>query len=345
MTLALTYANLKTEVAHTLGVATDDAAVDRAIQRGLRQFYVPEPLPGERVSHRWSFLKTEETLTTHAATVTGTCSVSDTAVSSISVAQLTNDVQSVSHISITGSGGETTKFTVNDITNITAGGGALAIDQNYAASGGTGSSGLTITVHYNGTYALPATFAGIEGTIAYDSFFGTDPQRSDMTIEVTDITRLRDKFQYLDDRDDKPLAAAIYTTGAGDTSSTSGTGYRMQIYPIPDAAYRLRYQMVNEPDLLNADTEVPLGGSLHAETILASCLSIAEQVIFPNSPHRYREAFIARLRASVELDRSAYTTENLGYNGDPSDHKFTDANFKRILRRPDVSVTVNGTQY
>ena len=102
--------------------------------------------------------------------------------------------------------------------------------------------------------------------------------------------------------------------------------------------------MINEPDSITG-SEVPLGGQLHTETILASCLSVAEQVIIPNSPHRYRENYLARLRASVELDRQAYTTENLGYNGDPSDHKFTDANFKRILRRPDVSVTVNGTQY
>ena len=344
MTLSLTHDDIKTEVAHTLGIATDDAVLPRIISRGLRQFYTPEPLPGERASHSWNFLKTEETLTTHAATVTGTCDVSGSNVTNINVAQLTNDTLSVSHVSITGSGGETTKFTVNTISDITAGSGALAIDQNYAASGGTGSSGLTLTVHYNGPYALPATFAGIEGTIAYDSFFGTDPQRSDMTIEVTDITRLRDKFQYLDDRDDKPLAAAIYTTGAGDSSTASGTGYRMQIYPIPDAAYRLRYQMINEPDSITG-SEVPLGGQLHTETILASCLSVAEQVIIPNSPHRYRENYLARLRASVELDRQAYTSENLGYNGDPSDHKFTDANFKRILRRPDVSVTVNGTQY
>tara|TARA_Y100001963_G_scaffold59088_2_gene82585 strand:+ start:3335 stop:4372 length:1038 start_codon:yes stop_codon:yes gene_type:complete len=345
MTLALTYANLKTEVAHTLGIATDDAFLPRAIQRGLRQFYVPEPLPGERVSHQWTFLKTEETLTTHAATVTGTCSVSNSAVSSISVAQLTNDPLSVSHISITGSNGTVNKFTVSAISNITAGGGALTIDQDYEDSGGTGSSSLAITVHYNGTYALPTKFAGIEGVIVYDSFFGTDPQRSDMTIEVTDITKLRDKFQYLDDRDDKPLSAAVFATNAGAASSATGTQHRIQIYPIPDAAYRLRYVMVNEPDQLDNDSEIPLGGVLHAETILASCLSIAEQVIFPSSPHRYREHYLARLRASVELDRQAYTTENLGYNGDPSDHKFTDANFKRILRRPDVSVTVNGTQY
>ena len=339
MTLALTFDNLKTEVSATLGIPFSDASVDRAVNRGLRQFYVPEPLPGERVSHRWSFLKTEETLTTHAATTTATVTIDGGDTDRLTFTAgtlLTTDALSISHVSLVNSG-TTTKHLVSSV------GSSTEVDLTEAP-GFTGT-GISCTVHYNGTYALPATFAGIEGTIAYDSFFGTDPQRSDMTIEVTDITRLRDKFQYLDDRDDKPLAAAVFTTGAGSTSSATGTGYRLQIYPIPDAAYRLRYQMVNEPDLLNSGSEVPLGGSLHAETILASCLSIAEQSIFPNSPHRYREAFIARLRASVELDRSAYTTENLGYNGDPSDHKFTDANFKRILRRPDVSVSVNGTQY
>ncbi len=342
MTLALTFANLKTEVAHTLGVATSDAAVDRAIQRGLRQFYVPEPLPGERVSHRWSFLKTEQTLDTIEPNLVTTVTVSHGSANITLTASMdsTVTVGSISHVSITAADGSVAKYLVQTVTNTRE----LVLSSNYVEASVSAVS-RSITVHFNGTYALPATFAGIEGTISFDSFYGTDPQRSDMTIEVTDITRLRDKFQYLDDRDDKPLAAAVFTTGAGDSSSTSGTGYRMQIYPIPDAVYRLRYVMINEPDLLNSDTEVPLGGSLHAETILASCLSIAEQVIFPNSPHRYREAYISRLRASVELDRSAYATENLGYNGDPSDHKFTDANFKRILRRPDVSVTVNGTQY
>jgi hypothetical protein len=338
MTLSLTHDDIKTEVAHTLGIDTSDAVLPRIISRGLRQFYTPEPLPGERASHRWTFLKTEEFLTTHAATTTATITIpsDDTdRVNFTSGSLLTTDALSISHLSLVNSG-TTTKHLVGTVADATT--------LDLAEAAGFTGTGISCTVHYNGTYALPASFAGIEGTISYDSFFGTDPQRSDMTIEVTDIIRLRDKFQYLDDRDDKPLAAAVFTTGAGAASTTSGTGYRMQIYPIPDAIYRLRYQMINEPDSITG-SEIPLGGQLHTETILASCLSIAEQVIIPNSPHRYREHYLARLRASVELDRQAYTTENLGYNGDPSDHKFTDANFKRILRRPDVSVTVNGTQY
>ena len=335
MTLALTHDDIKTEVAHTLGITTGDSVLPRIISRGLRQFYTPEPLPGERVSHRWSFLKTEETLTTHAATTTATITIPSDNTDRVNITTgslLTTDALSISHLSLVNSG-TTTKHLVSSVTNSTT----LDLTE---APGFTGS-GISCTVHYNGTYALPATFAGIEGTIAYDSFFGTDPQRSDMTIEVTDITRLRDKFQYLDDRDDKPLAAAVFTTGA---TGTAGTSHRIQIYPIPDAAYRLRYVQINEPSAV-ASGQTPLGGDLHGETILASCLAIAEHKIFPNSPHRYRDQYINRLRASVELDRQAYTTENLGYNGDPSDHKFTDANFKRILRRPDVSVTVNGTQY
>ncbi len=335
MSLTVDYAVLEQEIASALGLATSDAEVDRIMNRGLRQFYTPEPLPGERVGHRWSFLKTEETLTTHAATTTATITIPSDNTDRVNITTgslLTTDALSISHISLVNSG-TTTKHLVSSVTNSTT----LDLTE---APGFTGS-GISCTVHYNGTYALPATFAGIEGTIAYDSFFGTDPQRSDMTIEVTDITRLRDKFQYLDDRDDKPLAAAVFTTGA---TGTAGTSHRLQIYPIPDAAYRLRYVQINEPSAV-ASGQTPLGGDLHGETILASCLAIAEHKIFPNSPHRYREQYINRLRASVELDRQAYTTENLGYNGDPSDHKFTDANFKRILRRPDVSVTVNGTQY
>jgi len=335
MTLAVNYAVLEAEIASVLGVATSDSEVDIVMNRGLRQFYTPEPLPGERNTHRWSFLKTEETLTTHAATSTATIEIpsDDTdRVNFTSGSLLTTDTLSVSHLTLV-NGGTTTKHLVGNVADTTT--------LDLAEAAGFTGSGISCTVHYNGTYALPATFAGIEGTIAYDSFFGTDPQRSDMTIEVTDITRLRDKFQYLDDRDDKPLAAAVFTTGA---TGTSGTSHRIQIYPIPDAAYRLRYVQINEPTSI-ASGQTPLGGELHGETILASCLAIAEQKIFPNSPHRYRENYINRLRASVELDRQAYNTENLGYNGDPSDHKFTDANFKRILRRPDVSVTVNGTQY
>lgn len=335
MSLTVDYAVLEQEIASALGLATSDAEVDRIMNRGLRQFYTPEPLPGERVGHRWSFLKTEETLTTHAATTAATATIPSSPAGTVILSAgtlLTTDAESISHISLTRNG-VTTKHLVQSTTSATQFLCTEAI--------GYTDTGISCTVHYNGTYALPATFAGIEGTIAYDSFFGTDPQRSDMTIEVTDITRLRDKFQYLDDRDDKPLAAAVFTTGA---TGTAGTSHRIQIYPIPDAAYRLRYTQINEPSAV-ASGQTPLGGDLHGETILASCLAIAEHKIFPNSPHRYREQYINRLRASVELDRQAYTTENLGYNGDPSDHKFTDANFKRILRRPDVSVTVNGTQY
>jgi|TARA_R100000455_G_scaffold31348_1_gene25369 hypothetical protein len=339
MSLEVNYNVLEAEIASVLGIATSDDEVDIVMNRGLRQFYTPEPLPGERASHRWSFLKQERSFNTIEPTVTGTCKVTHNSATVIEMSPALDSVvtnASISHISITAADGSVAKYLVNNVSSTTT----LTLTSSYQETGVSAQT-RSFTVHMNGTYSLPVNFAGLEGPIVFDSFFGTDPQRSDMTIEVTDITRLRDKFQYLDDRDGKPLAAAVFTTGA---SGTVGSGFRLQIYPIPDAVYRLRYQQINEPSSI-ASGEQPLGGELHGETILASCLAIAEQKIFPNSPHRYRENYINRLRASVELDRQAYTTENLGYNGDPSDHKFTDANFKRILRRPDVSVTVNGTQY
>ena len=150
--------------------------------------------------------------------------------------------------------------------------------------------------------------------------------------------------QYLEDRDDKPRVAAISQTGA---TGTAGSSYRIEFYPIPDAAYRLKYLQINEPVNITSDSHEPLGGTLHGETILASCLAIAEQFFIPQSPHGYQQSYQRRLAASIELDRKANRSETLGYNADPSEFGsvtgFTDARLSRYLH--DNRVTINGVQY
>ncbi len=44
--------------------ATEAADVDRYVRAGLRRFYAPPPLPGERSSHQWSFLSPRGSITT-----------------------------------------------------------------------------------------------------------------------------------------------------------------------------------------------------------------------------------------------------------------------------------------
>ncbi len=309
MSLTLTRADLEDEVGRALGYGRGTLSGDLledvtvCIERGLRQFYTPEPLPGERMSHRWSFLRTVESLDTHAPTSAATVTIPSNDTDRVNITTgslLTTDALSISHLSLVNSG-TTTKHLVSTVADTTT------LDLTEAA-GFTGT-GISCTVHYNGTYALPTAFAGIDGPMTYDTFYGTDPNVADQTIEITSEAKLRDMFQYLEDRDDKPRVAAIFQTGA---TGTAGSSARIAFYPIPDAAYRLKYTQINEPSNLTSSSHVPLGGSLHGETILASCLAIAEQFFIHQSPHGDQQSCLRRLASSIELDRTANRKETFG---------------------------------
>ena len=340
MSLEVTIDDIRDEVGRALGYGrnSDEADVIACVKRGMRQFYTPEPLQGERVGHRWSFLRSIETLNTHAPSVEEAAALASTTTFNSFAGFLTTDVESISHISITTSAGVTTKHLVTGYDSGTGTNGTWTFSPAHANSSGS----HTVKFHYNGTYALPADFAGIEGPLTYDTFYGTDPNIADQTIEVTSEAKLRDMMQYLEDRDDKPRVAAVFSTGA---DGTTGTSHRIAFFPIPDATYVLKYKMINEPQY--SLTGKPLGGPLHGETILASCLAVAEQFFLPNSPHGYAATYRRRLAASIELDRQAIRSETLGYNADPSEFGtitgFTDSRLSRYLH--DNTVTVNGVQY
>jgi len=75
-TLSINLTQLRKDVGwHYLGErdssnwSTDELAqIDEIINSGLRQFYHPVPVMGERLSHKWSFLEPTTTLTTVAGT-------------------------------------------------------------------------------------------------------------------------------------------------------------------------------------------------------------------------------------------------------------------------------------
>ena len=336
MSLEVTIDDIRDEVGRALGYGRNSSEDDviACVKRGMRQFYTPEPLQGERVGHRWSFLRSIETLNTIVPTESGTATTFGSALTNVNIDLSTEDAESISHVSVTRSSGAVTKHLVTEVNNS---GNTITVSAafGYAES-------VSFTVHYNGTYALPADFAGIEGPLTYDTFYGTDPNIADQTIEVTSEAKLRDMMQYLEDRDDKPRVAAVFSTGA---DGTTGTSHRIAFFPIPDATYVLKYKMINEPQY--SLTGKPLGGPLHGETILASCLAVAEQFFLPNSPHGYAATYRRRLAASIELDRQAIRSETLGYNADPSEFGtitgFTDSRLSRYLH--DNTVTVNGVQY
>ena len=219
----------------------------------------------------------------------------------------------------------------------------------YLSAIGSSPAGNTITLtgysgstpkyrHYNGTYALPSAFAGIDGPMTYDTFYGTI-NVADQTIEITSEAKLQDMFQYV---------KIAMTSHGWQQSSNWCCWHRWRqrsrcFHPVTDAVYRLKYTQINEPANITGSGHVPLGGTLHSETILASCLAIAEQFFIPQSPHGYRAYTVA-----AWLPASNLTVGQCGQNrnnADPSEFAgltgFTDARLSRYLH--DNRVTVNGS--
>jgi hypothetical protein len=113
----------------------------------------------------------------------------------------------------------------------------------------------------------------------------------------------------------RPQVAAIRHTH----SDLSG-GQRMEVawWPIPDAVYVMTYRYeAYSGKLVKTSNENALGGMKHSETILASCLSVAElRANDERGPHW--DNFTRLLAVSISQDRKA-SARNYGYLGGESE--------------------------
>ena len=148
-------------------------------------------------------------------------------------------------------------------------------------------------------------------------------------------------------------AALINKTVASNT--TTGQRFQMMVWPIPDAVYSIRYNYsvitntvmsdssgdeVVDDDPVPQDTIIPVGGALHGETILASCLTVAEQLVDEfNNPGKMQARYMERLAASINLDRRSNLPDYFGYNGDNSDSRSFDPGRRK------QPVTFNNVEY
>ena len=277
MSLALTYDQLRKEVGYFLGygrtettkqvttvdpvtaVATTETVkgwtsdeseeIDRTVSSGLRQFYFPPPVMGERTSHAWSFLKP-----------------------------------------------------------------VLSIK----------------TVSTVGDYDMPPDFGGFIGNLAYAS-----GDNAWATVKKTSGDRVRLLRQQTTNNSawDKPVLYAV------EPKSVAGIGeqrWMLLLYPTPQGAYTMSGKYMVIPEQIDAQAMYHRGGTQHAETVLASCLAIAEQEL--DGDRGVKTAlFMERLNASIALDRQMNDPEFLGYNGEGGE-------ILDYQRGPD-SLTYNGVTY
>lgn len=170
------------------------------------------------------------------------------------------------------------------------------------------------TVANQQSYDLPAHFGGLAGDMSYST------EQSKPPVENVGEANFRRISTDNPTRKDRPSICAILPKDAADTEyPDSPSRFTMYLWPIPDAVYSLQYRYVAvQGDEDEASNATFIGGAQHSETILASCLSIAEEYVeTPNS--RYKELFAQRLAASVLLDARMNTPDNMGQNLDRSD--------------------------
>ena len=179
--------------------------------------------------------------------------------------------------------------------------------------------------------ALPDDFGGLEGRITLST---TNSQLS-WPIPFVGEGKVREMFSAFPDATGRPEWASLQPLKG--TAAQRGQRWQLYIYPTADQDYTLEFTYYVLPDCLSGSYPHTYGGMPHAETILESCLAIAEQRV-DDSSAVHSMKFQERLQASVSHDRRL-KPQLLGYNGDRSDGR-------RWLGRRDLhwqsSVTFNG---
>lgn len=142
-------------------------------------------------------------------------------------------------------------------------------------------------------YDLPDAFGGFIGGMV----FSGDDNVAGEVIVTTLGEVLRRRSLPSDATGPPSVAATRPKTGVGAT----GQRWELLLWPTPNGDYTLTYRYQIIPDHIPADAQYPWGGEQHAETILASCLAVAERMD-ERAEQTKRVYFLERLAASIAVD-------------------------------------------
>ena len=319
-TLSVDYDDLREEIAYFLGYGRSSAnwsadqtsTISSVLKSGLRQFYNPPRLPSDASAHQWNFMYPVTTLTTGSTTGTmdGTATTTLTATTSVFEARMANpDSDFPTTVTFTTSG---TSYTISGYTS----GTVVTLSSTASAE----ASGDTFTISSQRDYDLPDNFGAIHGKITYSS---TNNYSSIPIIgegQIRDLRRGATITSF-------PTHCAIRPKT---TDGTNGQRFEIMFYPAPDASYVLSYAYTPLTDVLDATYKYPYGGEIHGETILCSCLAVAEQRLEDQKGVKWQD-FMDKLQTSIDLDRKNWTPETLGYNHNNSEGFITDYRNTKVV--------------
>ena len=111
--------------------------------------------------------------------------------------------------------------------------------------------------------------------------------------------------------------------------------WEVVFYPTPNEDRTLYYRYTIAPPPIGEDRKWPYGGKQHAETILQSCLAVAEsRATKDGTPGPASAKFMERLAASIQLDKMASAESAEGMwpvDGLPNDLSIDLNYLKRIV--------------
>lgn len=157
---------------------------------------------------------------------------------------------------------------------------------------------------------LPGDFKGFEGDILITTGSGLAP------FSVSVGGGVRAKYAAYPSSTGRPEYFEVEPIKG--TERSHGQRFRLAVWPEADQDYAIQFRYSILGSMLTGDLPYAYGGAEHAETILASCLAVAEERLddIANGP-RYQK-WRERLAASISMDRQKRPL-SLGYVGDASD--------------------------
>ena len=308
-TLALTVGELRQEIQRYFGFGRNSpwssiqvdgqGDVLSAMNRGLRQFYNPMPMP-----HSTGTVA----ITAGSVTVSG----ATTAFTADMVGRLfkcNNEIREV-----------TAFATATSITIDRAMAAVVSAETTYEISGVS--------------YDLPDDFGGLKGQIAFDDGEGYSP------LQLVNESAIRHRRSQKTTLQGVPEYAAVVPKTVA-TGTASEQAYKMLVWPIPDKVYDLNFAytvMTNRvytgfdgAGMAASDAYYPVGAMVHGETLLASCLAVAEQMMDEfNNPGKMHGKYMERLAASISYDRRTALPDGFGYNSDNSDRIMVSTSRRRL---------------
>ena len=324
--------------------ASQQADVDAVIDRGMRQFYAP-PILDDGSSHLWSLMRPTMNISVHASYSVGHLTTVTTP-GSATTATFASTPPAAAPVLPTWVPNAALSYIhpVTDercIIHIQSRTSNTVVALSDTVDGDVLSSGTVSYKISDGIYQLPTSFGGIEGNVTIE-----DGSSGHTLVRQVGEDQIREMLFAEPSRVGKPLCFAIRATRNPDidTLSTYGVGgqysrYEMVFFPEPDATYQMSFRYlymfpgVADYVVLSTLTSVtqlyPPGMAYHHETMLASCLAVAEQ--FADSPNgENKEYFSKRIAASVAIDRKTAGSPFMGRNIDRSDTMGRNGNETRV---------------